>query len=435
MQSKQTTLASQHVRASKRRFIITLVALIVMISSVQAAEVSAEKVINDEENTVHWHKSLAEKVVSSINDIGEYADTHWRKFSERMGFHTPRHIAAYRGYATHDTVYVQGRLLANKPYGGPQDNDNWWDNLKATYNRWESDEIPNAQVRLTYLDQVIDVVTDDEGYYSAQFTLHKKFPKSDFVTATHELDDRVLYANHPITVLDRDAEYLVISDVDDTVIHTGITNLLVSAQLTFLNNAKTRKPLPGVGRLYQSFADGKNGDQVNPIVYLSNSAWNMYDLLRDFIDLNDLPKGPLLLRDIGLSADSDNHKTESLSKLFRRYKHLPVVLVGDSGQHDADYYSAIAAKYPDRVKAIYIRDIDPGTNSEYDARVDDIIGENERNGIPFVRVQSSDQVAEHAVKIGLLAESELGPIKKDTKKDRARETVAERSGFSPQKDE
>jgi len=403
--------------------LLALATLTVMAGAHGTARASEE----GKEESVSWQKAFAEKAASSLNDVAGFAETRWRQFSDAMGFHTPRHIAAYRGYATRDAVYVQGRLLANRPYGGPQDDDHWWDNLKATYERWESDEIPNARMRLEYLDQTKNVVTDDEGYYSAEFMLHERYPESDFVTAKHALEERVLTGSHHISVLDEEAEFLLISDVDDTIIHTGITNLLVAAQLTFLNNAKTRKPLAGAGSLYQSLARGHQGHAVNPVIYLSNSSWNMYDLLRDFIDLNDLPRGPLLLRDIGREADSDNHKTETLSNLFRRYEHLPVVLIGDSGQHDAAYYSSIAAKYPDRVKAIYIRDIDPAENSEYDVKIDAIIHRNEQNGVPFVRVQSSVQIAEHAVNIGLLPEGALASIEEDTKKDKARETVAEKA--------
>jgi len=190
---------------------------------------------------------------------------------------------------------------------------------------------------LTYIDQSVVVTTDDEGYYSATFDVHKGLPNSTDVTAAYELGDRVLSANHEISVLHPDAEYLLISDVDDTIIHTSITKLLLAAQLTFLNNSKTRKPLAGAASLYHSLARGIHADPANPMIYLSNSPWNMYDLLHDFLDLNDFPPGPLLLRDIGPGSDASNHEIQTLDQLLVRYPHLPVVLIGDSAQHDAKY--------------------------------------------------------------------------------------------------
>jgi hypothetical protein len=226
-----------------------------------------------------WHQQLAELARASIADVEEHADVAWRKFYRKMGFDKPRHIAAYRGYANDKTLWVSGRLLANKPYGGPQDDDNWWDNLRATYGRWESDEIPDAKLTLAYGKQRQQVITDDEGYYQVSFTIDSDTPLTDHVRAEYRDGKRMLSAEHWVMVPDPDARFLIVSDMDDTVIHTGITNLLLAAQLTFLNNAKTRKPLTGVGALYQNLTSA--GSSTNPIIYLSNSAWNMYDLLRD----------------------------------------------------------------------------------------------------------------------------------------------------------
>ncbi len=213
--------------------------------------------------------------------------------------------------------------------------------------------------------------------------------------------------------------------MDDTVIHTGITNVLFAAQLTFLQNAKTRKPLTGVGALYKALARGTESEAANPVFYVSNSAWNMYDLLRDFIDLNDMPKGPLLLCDIGLNSDSKNHKIDTVKSLLKRYPELPAILVGDSGQHDAQIYLEVAEVFPERVKAIYIRDVDPSEDSEYDISVDAIIARSEDLGIPFLRVIDSAMIAQHALSIGLLADSRMSEIRSDVESDRERETLAE----------
>jgi phosphatidate phosphatase APP1 len=218
---------------------------------------------------------------------------------------------------------------------------------------------------------------------------------------------------------------MVISDMDDTVIHTGITNILVSAQLTFLYNAKTRKPLLGVGELYRSLALGTQGEPHNPVFYVSNSAWNMFDLLRDFLDLNDLPAGPLLLRDIGFNANSSDHKIDSLRRLLSRFPELSAVLVGDSGQHDAAIYATAAREFPGRVRAIYIRDVDPETDSKYDVNVDGLIADSQKLGIPFLRVRDSSQIADHARTIGLVSEADISEIEAGVELDRQRDSVME----------
>lgn len=353
-------------------------------------------------------------------DDEEYADIRWKEFERRMGYDRNGHIAAYRGYGNGERIWLQGRLLENARYGGPGQDDGWWANLKASYLRWESDEIPDAPLTLSYAGSTKSVTTDAEGYYYASFPAKQEGPGEDHVLARHEGDERVLTARHDILLLDPRAEFLVISDVDDTIIRTGLTSRLTAARLTFLGNARTRKPLLGVAALYRALARGAGSTGVNPIVYVSNSAWNMYDLLRDFMELNDLPKGPLLLRDIGLGADSEDHKVETIDRLLKRYDPLPAILVGDSGQHDAEIYAGIAREYPRRVRAIYIRDVDPGKRSAHDEKVDRIIEGNARPDLTFTRVADSTEIARDLIRAGLLPAAALEEVRRSVRADRRR---------------
>jgi len=369
-----------------------------------------------------WRRRIATLLQRSRAGIDRVAEVTWRRVTRRMGFGQPGHIAAYHGYGNQDSVWVTGRLLANRPFGGPRDDDNWWDNIRATYRRWESDEITGATVELSYAEHRADVVTDNEGYYSARFPRSAVRPDTYKVIARHRGERQVLNAEHWLALPDTDARLMVISDIDDTVIHTGITDLTTAAQLTFLNNAKTRKPLTGVAGLYQALTQA--GGTQNPVFYVSNSAWNMYDLLRDFLDLNDLPKGPLLLRDLDLAkiiaGEENTHKRDRIEELIQRIP-LPAILIGDSGQHDATLYAEIATRHPNRIRAIYIRDIDPGVDSRYDLKVDTLI--SEYADVPMVRVQDSNDIAAHLAQLGLLRRDALGAVTTETATDADRDTL------------
>jgi phosphatidate phosphatase APP1 len=396
------------------RFLVaTAILLTATTSGISAAEYSG------------WSDEVGDVLQSTAASIEEYSDMRWRQFADRMGFGEPRHIAAYRGYGNAETLWLRGRLLSNERYGGPEEDDSWWDNLKASYQRWDSDEVAGAKIRLSYVDQQKEVVTDSEGYYYAEFAVDENFPRTATVLAEHRLEDEVLHARHRILLPDPTARYVVISDVDDTVIHTGLTDLLTAARLTFLNNAKTRKPLRGVAALYRALAAGDAGGSVNPVIYVSNSAWNMYDLLRDFMELNDLPRGPLLLRDLGIGADTSDHKIETITRVTRRYAPLPVVLIGDSGQHDAEIYAEVAKRFPDRVKAIYIRDVDPRKDSEHDEMVDQIIEGHRSRDTAFLRVGDSGQIARHLAEMGILDESVVNRVERAVEADAKRETLEE----------
>ena len=312
-------------------------------------------------------------------------------------------IAAYRGYSDGSQLWVRGRVLEGAPRSHAERSDSRWSNLVASFKRWESDEVPGIEVELEHLGSTRTVRTDDEGYYEAEIALDDKAPATTTVTAQVRLEGQTLTATHRVTSPGENARFVVVSDLDDTVIVTELTHLPRAAKRTILGNAATRESLPGVSRLYRSLAGGENGAD-NPVFYLSDSSWNLYDLLSEFLTLHTLPPGPLLLRDLGIAARTSDHKVQSLSELLRRFDTLPFVLLGDSGQHDAATYSAIAREYRSRIRAIYIRDVDPEVESDHDAEVDRIISENEDLGIPFLRLKDSEEIARHAAKIGLISE-------------------------------
>ena len=112
----------------------------------------------------------------------------------------------------------------------------------------------------------------------------------------------------------------------------------------------------------------------NPIFYVSSSPWNLYDLLDDFLELNAIPAGPIFLRDIGtdtgkfIKTPGHGHKLERARTLIARNPQLRWVLLGDSGQADAELYAEAAQEFGDRIAAIYIRDVDPDADSPLDTR-------------------------------------------------------------------
>lgn len=408
-----------------------LLLLCVGVIALPACAATASGTAAEQEKEQGWVRHFAASAETSIAKAEAHADLRWREFKRRMGMEQPRHIAAYRGYGNGEQLWIKGRLLENKPHGGPGEDDGWWDNLKATYERWESDEIAGATLMLTYSDETQHVVTDEEGYYSAAFEVDESFPKTDQVIAQYRAEEQALSATHPVTLLHPDARFVVISDVDDTVIHTGITNLLTSARLTFLHNARTRQPLLGVAELYQALSRGAGDERVNPILYVSNSAWNMYDLLRDFMDLNDLPPGPLLLRDLGLGTDTSRHKVETISRLVDKYAPLPVILIGDSGQHDAEIYAEIAEHHEKRIAAIFIRDVDPDDDSDYDRKVDRILDRYQDRDAIFKRVTHSGEIARALAPLDLLSEQAVARVDAAVSIDLRQETLTEETTPSP----
>ncbi len=378
-----------------------------------------------------WPEHVIEYLKRSVIDADDHLDTARRRYAARFGAEKPRYIDAYRGHADGKSVEFSGRVLASKPLGGPKNDDGWWDNLLNTYRRFESDEVPGVALKAQFRGEEVTAVSDAEGYYRFAFATRAKPSDELWDNAMVSLADGSLLTPQPILQVGPKARFGVISDIDDTILHSSILDWKTAAQLTFLHNARTRKPLKGVAKLYQALQLGGDGENRNPIFYVSSSPWNLYDLLEDFIELNAIPFGPIHLRDIGfdtgkfIKTAGHGHKLDRAKELITAFPDLRWVLLGDSGQADAELYAEAAREYGDRILAIYIRDVDPGSDSARDKFVDGYIEKVSGTRVPMLRANDSLTIAEHALSLGLLAESTLDDIAREVERDRQRPTLGE----------
>lgn len=143
------------------------------------------------------------------------------------------------------------------------------------------------------------------------------------------------------------APQLTISDLDDTLIATGVTTGGLWRTLT--QNALTRPAFTGAAAFLQNLA-AQGG-----VVYLSGSPQGLNDALRAWLREHGFPPGPLLLRDWPAQS-TPQHKLGALLTLARQTQ-APLVLLGDTGEADPEIYAAFARQVPGRVQKIYLRDV------------------------------------------------------------------------------
>jgi phosphatidate phosphatase APP1 len=360
-------------------------------------------------------------------EIEENFDALAFALRKRLRGDDPLQIITYRSYGTLNRLYVKGRVLKEKVITKASEKDSVWKNLVNMYKRFESDEVPHAHLKVTFQNTLSDVTTDDEGYFIANLFTATPLNWEDM---WHEVDVEIAEPSIPrlsrsksiayVLVPPTDAEYGIISDIDDTIVKTTATNLLAMARNTFLHNAHTRLPFAGVSEFYKSLQLGRNGKRNNPFFYVSSSPWNLYDLLVDFLDINDIPEGPLLLRDFGLdankeSADHMGHKFKEIKNILLTYPHLNFVLIGDSGQEDPKIYREIVNKFPGRILAIYIRDVQLADREKIAIEISkELVGEK----VEMIVVDNSVEAAEHAAGIGLIYADAIPQIVVDKQQDK-----------------
>ncbi|EMR01785.1 phosphatase domain-containing protein [Cesiribacter andamanensis] len=221
----------------------------------------------------------------------------------------------------------------------------------------------------------------------------------------------------------------VISDVDDTILISRATNTYRKLRLMLFNNAHTRLPFEGVAAFYRALHRGYHQERFTPIFFVSSSSWKLYDLLADFCHVQGIPKGPLLLRDSRLdrfklmTSLHEGHKLSQVKTIMQMYPLKSFILIGDSGQKDPEIYREVVRRYPDRVKAIYIRDVSkPHRHEEIAAIAREL---KTLDGVEMLLVKNTVEAAEHAASHCWIEPEALPEIRGEQLKDQEAENLLE----------
>jgi phosphatidate phosphatase APP1 len=299
----------------------------------------------------------------------ELADDAKRAVDRALGKTGAYRAIGYRGYGTANRALVLGRVLEHTRIASADASQPRWRNLLAMVQRIDADPLPFAKVRARLGGGVTDVVADDEGFVRHWVPAARALAPGEWhpvplevmagpetpVEATAHLPARVLIPSSG-------ARLGVISDMDDTVLQSEITSFVRAARLMLLENARTRLPFPGVAAFYRALERGVADNEKNPIFYVSSSPWNLYDVIADFLDAQQIPVGPMLLRDWDIGREmmrTREYKLSQIREIMSTYPELPFILVGDSGQEDPEIYGSLVAEFPGRIHAIYIRNVSP----------------------------------------------------------------------------
>ncbi|WP_170234403.1 App1 family protein [Bizionia saleffrena] len=326
----------------------------------------------------------------------------------------PLQIIAFQSYGTNTHFYLKGRALEDENIN--LENKTWINLLINSYKRLEVDEVRNTTLDIKLPNgKILKTTTDNKGYFKVKAEL---VGLESLTNSEGWLPCQVSYSDvnikrniqnknsFPAEILipSSQANFGVASDIDDTILHTGVVSFLKWRLIinSIFKSALARIPLEGAPEFYHLLHRGISGDEANPIFYVSHSPWNLYRYLKLFLKQNDFPKGPILLRNFDSlfkkkTIDEKPQKQKEIVNLLETYPNLPFILIGDSGEHDPDIYIEIAELYPDRIKAIYLRSVNHNKRME---RVRGLL-ENYKT-TPVLLVESSKQAIAHARSIGFI---------------------------------
>ena len=243
-------------------------------------------------------------------------------------------IEPYLGYSTPDAIVLRGRVLALRDADDPVRSGSKWDNFQGMAAMFDTREMAGVKVAC----RGVDTLSDEEGYFT--LTLPRTGEEG-------WVERRVTLPEHSIETVCRakitraDAEFGVISDIDDTMILTEAWSLRRNLWNSMTGTSASRHVFPDAVALMDRLHADKN-----PVFYVSSSPWNLHAFLEEMFARNGLVQGPKFLRDLGLgpgqlitpTTGHHGHKGGSLDLILAANPGLPFTLIGDTGQHDAQVY-------------------------------------------------------------------------------------------------
>lgn len=302
-----------------------------------------------------------------------------------------------------DVVHFKARVIEGYKQSIPSEKKSASRNFLAAVRRYSGNSVPDIQVRAILGDKEVLVISDAEGIVEGFFENCPSNENEKIHFCFVEEEDLLFEMKEiyiPVYRYTEKNEIGIISDIDDTILISKATQVGEKFWLSISKNAYTRRPFPGISDFYKGLT--KNGEK--PVFYVSSSDWNLNELIKDFLNYRDIPKGPLLLQDLHINlkniwksgGGSHAHKADKIKFIFNLYPHMKFILIGDSGQHDPELYAEAIHNFPDRVIGVYIRLI-----KDMDKERKNLLSQYQDH-IAIAYVKDTDEAIAHAEKHGFI---------------------------------
>jgi phosphatidate phosphatase APP1 len=238
----------------------------------------------------------------------------------------------------------------------------WLKNFKTIVGLYRTRAVANAPFEMIFDNGSITGTTDVSGSFWCEVDLNKKQTKLLEIKLTSSGENVLLTEElYPNKIHAVESHTIVISDLDDTLIHSFIRNKLVQIRTLLFTTVEKRQAVKDMSHLIKRFALA-GADAF----YLSNSEQNLYPMLFRFLTINKFPPGPLFLkqyihiRDMvtrRLMGKKHSHKMNTLGKLMELFPNKKYILIGDNTQKDLSIYLKLADMFPERIRYIIIRKV------------------------------------------------------------------------------
>ncbi|MBL9043332.1 MAG: DUF2183 domain-containing protein [Myxococcales bacterium] len=270
------------------------------------------------------------------------------------GCHKPRakeaSLLLYSGFATAEGGVLYGRVSSGPPDPAPTPGESKIARIQETLQALDASALAKAPVEVTVAGHVLSAVSDERGYLEVKLPAQLAPPKAAVEAHLRHPGYHAAPVQGTVLVYDGSPGLAVVSDVDDTLLDSQITD-----RKKMIENALTKSTWE-----LAAFADAPQvlGELSRglPVFYLSGSPWGFHARISSYFQRVGFPEGTLVLKRFSREPllDQMGFKYPHLRAIVAALPSKKFVLFGDSGEKDPEIYARLRTELPSRVEKIYI---------------------------------------------------------------------------------
>jgi len=321
--------------------------------------------------------------------------------------HDKKFVKIYHGYGHMHDLLLYGHLFTRKTAERKRYSNNPFSNIRYLLRLFFVKTVAHVPVEMRWNNQVLQQKTEADGFIKFEWASEKQVAAGWHTVEVQYKGAGETVAGTGELFVPHSTQFGFISDIDDTIMVSHSATVFKRLRILFTTNPHTRKIFDDVQKHYHLLSVSNTSPEApNPFFYVSSSEWNLYDYLEDFFTCNHLPKGAFLLNHVKqwtelLKTGKTKHegKLIRVARILNAFPHQRFVLIGDNTQRDPVVYKAIAEKYPQRIHAVYIRNV--LLANEHNTR--ELLNRLQKDtGIHTCLFNESREAIAHSMAIGLI---------------------------------
>lgn len=270
----------------------------------------------------------------------------------------PAYLELYSGWAGPNGGFVYGRAHHGNPQPKPLPGQSSYQRLKQTIETLETEALPGATVAISGIPGLATAKADQNGFLKLPVGRGAKPGFLDVTVTLTQPGYAAAPAKARVQVFDGAPGYAVISDIDDTLLDTGVTHKLKMLANTLFRSTWELKTFPGAAQAVSAGAGLRAQYPTRPFFMVSGSPWGLTSRISEFFDRSGFARGAIILRRYSQeSLNPFDFKHPHLLEILDAFPQKKFILYGDTGEKDPEVYAAVMKERPGRVAAVYIHNV------------------------------------------------------------------------------